>query len=70
MRAKKERKQREELETPLQLLEKNLRLRKIIVFTTNVNKISKKYMKILWKEYVSKAGVSGMTKVKNPLNVS
>ena len=70
MRAKKERKQREELETPLQLLEKNLRLRKISVFTTNVNEISKKYMIILWKEYVSKAGVSGMTKVKNPLNFS
>ena len=69
-RAKKEQKQREELETLLQLLEKNLRLRKISVFTTNVNEISKKYMIILWKECASEAGVSGMKKVKNPLNFS
>ena len=32
--------------------------------------ISKKYMIILRKEYASEAGVSGMKKVKNPLNFS
>ena len=40
------------------------------VFTTNVNEISEKYMIILRKEYALKAGVSGMKKVKNPLNFS
>ena len=70
MRAKKERKQREELEVNLKLLEKTFRLRKTSAFTTNVNEISKKYMIILRKEYASEVGVSGMKKVKNPLNFS
>ena len=49
MRAKEERKQREELEAILKLLEKNLSTEKISVFTINVNEISKKYMIILRK---------------------
>ena len=70
MRAKEERKQRDELETTLNHLKKTFRLRKISVFTINVNEILKKYMIILRKEYTSEAGVSGMKKVKNPLNFS
>ena len=49
MRAKEERKQREELEAILKLLEKNLSTEKISVFTINVNEISKRYMIILRK---------------------
>ena len=64
MRDKEERKQREKLETTLKLLEKTFRLRKISVFTINVNEISKKYMIVLRKEYTSEAGVSSMKKVK------
>ena len=64
MRDNEERKQREKLETTLKLLEKTFRLRKISVFTINVNEISKKYMIVLRKEYTSEAGVSGMKKVK------
>ena len=70
MHAKEEQKQGEELETTLKLLEKIYRLRKISVFTTNVNEISKKYMIILRKEYAWEAGVSGIKKVKNPLHFS
>ena len=64
MRDNEERKQREKLETTIKLLEKTFRLRKISVFTINVNEISKKYMIVLRKEYTSEAGVSGMKKVK------
>ena len=49
MRAKEERKQKEELEATLKLLEKNLSTEKISVFTISVNEISKKYMIILRK---------------------
>ena len=49
MRTKEERKQREELEAILKLLEKNLSTEKISVFTINVNEISKRYMIILRK---------------------
>ena len=45
-------------------------LRKISVFTLNVNEILKKCMIILRKEYASEASVSGRKKVKNPLNFS
>ena len=65
MRAREERKQRDELETTLKSLKKNLS-----VFMINVNEISKKYMIILRKKYASEAGVSGMKKAKNPLNFS
>ena len=68
MRDNEERKQREKLETTLKLLEKTFRLRKISVFTINVNEISKKYMIVLRKEYTSEAGVSGMKKVKKSSN--
>ena len=61
MCAKEEQKQREELETTLKLLEKNLLTEKNqCFFMINFNKISKKYMIILRKEYASEAGVSGM----------
>ena len=71
MRAKEERKLREKLEITLKLLEKTLQLRKINLFTINVNKISKKYTIILRKPHASEAGVvSAMKKVKNPLNFS
>ena len=71
MCAKEEQKQREELETTLKLLEKNLLTEENqCFFMINVNKISKKYMIILRKEYASEAGVSGMKKVRNPLNFS
>ena len=69
-RAKEERKQRDELETTLNHLKETFRLRKISVFMINVKEISKKYMIILRKEHASEAGVSGMKKVKNPLNFS
>ena len=36
----------------------------------NINEISKKYMIILQEAYASEAGVSGMKKVKIPLNLS
>ena len=36
----------------------------------NINEISKKYMIILREAYASEAGVSGMKKVKIPLNLS
>ena len=49
---------------------KTFRLRKISVFTTNVNEISNKYLIILRQRYASEAGASGMKKVKNPLNSS
>ena len=48
-------------------LKETFRLGKISVFMINVNEISKKYMR---KEHASEAGVSGMKKVKNPLNFS
>ena len=57
--------------TPLKWsLKKNFSQRKISVFTINANKISKKYMIILPKEYASEAGVSGKKKMKNRLNFS
>ena len=64
MHAKEERKQRDELETTLKLLEKTFQLGKIRVFMINVNESLKKYMIILQKEHASEAGVSGMKKVK------
>ena len=68
MRAKEERKQREELETTLELLKKNFLQRKISLLMINLNKILEKYMIILRKEYPSEVGAIGMKNVKNPLN--
>ena len=69
MRAKEERKQREELEATLKLLKKkNFPQRKISLLIINSNKILQKYMIILQKEYASEVGVSGMKNVKKPLN--
>ena len=71
MRAKEERKQREELEATLKLLEKkNFQLRKISVFAINVSEISKNYMIMFRKGYASEAGVSSIKEVQNPLNFS
>ena len=69
MRAKEERKQREEFEATLKLLKKkNFPQRKISLLIINSNKILQKYMIILRKEYASEVGVSGMKNVKKPLN--
>ena len=71
MSAEEEQKQREELEITLKLLKKKtFRLRKINVFTINVNEILKKYMITLRKAYASEVGFSCMNKVKTPLNFS
>ena len=66
MRAKRERKQREELEVNLKLLEKNLSTEENQCLYDKCKRDLEEI--ILQKEYASGPGVSGMKKMKNPLN--
>ena len=60
MHAKEEQKQRKELEATLKLIKKTFRLNLYDKFKQDLEEI-------LWKEYASEAGVSGMKKVRKIL---
>ena len=67
--AKEKQKQKQELETIINYLEKNLCTEGNQCCYNKCEQDLKKYI-TLQKAYTSEAGVSGMKKMKNPLNFS